>query len=215
MGFPASPHLRGAFDEYIRGRLFVKRSSLHGTCGGCHPGLYAPSLPSGPPETSLKPFNKDSQYGEFRLQPVNRLPEDSPGSTRQEMTLNDLWIILRKRRWLIVSFALCATLAALDYGYRKGKEYTATGEIKVQPGSASALKQSLSTLAGGGAPLSTAEAGVRCWSWVWARAVSMLQGRPGAWRRAANRHCHGGAGPASSRHFHRRVRLRTVLQQQK
>ncbi|HEV2464918.1 MAG TPA: Wzz/FepE/Etk N-terminal domain-containing protein, partial [Acidobacteriaceae bacterium] len=52
----------------------------------------------------------------------------------------DLWLVIRKRRVLLVCFALGAAALGFGFGVMRGKEYTATGEIEIQPGSASSLK---------------------------------------------------------------------------
>ncbi|HEV2276712.1 MAG TPA: Wzz/FepE/Etk N-terminal domain-containing protein, partial [Acidobacteriaceae bacterium] len=52
----------------------------------------------------------------------------------------DLWLVVRKRRVLLVCFALGAAALGFGFGVMRGKEYTATGEIEIQPGSASSLK---------------------------------------------------------------------------
>jgi capsular exopolysaccharide synthesis family protein len=57
----------------------------------------------------------------------------------------DLWLVIRKRRVLLVCFALGAAALGFGFGVMRGKEYTATGEIEIQPGSASSLK-SISSL---------------------------------------------------------------------
>jgi len=72
--------------------------------------------------------------------------QDTP---RQEAVLTDLWLVLRKRRMLIACVTIVASLLAVCYGVWRGKQYTATGEIQIQPGSSSDLKQSLSSALGG------------------------------------------------------------------
>ena len=73
----------------------------------------------------------------------------SQETPRQEVVLADLWLVLRKRRILIASVALGMALLAMLYGAVRGKLYTATGEVQIQPGSSSDLKQSLSSVLGG------------------------------------------------------------------
>jgi capsular exopolysaccharide synthesis family protein len=73
-----------------------------------------------------------------------------PTPSKQDLTLTDLWLIVRKRRVLLVAVALGAAVLAVAYGYFKGEQYTATGQIQIQPGSASALKETVSAVLGGG-----------------------------------------------------------------
>ena len=58
----------------------------------------------------------------------------------KDLSLLDLWLVIRKRRVLLVCFALGAAALGFGFGVMRGKEYTATGEIEIQPGSASSLK---------------------------------------------------------------------------
>jgi capsular exopolysaccharide synthesis family protein len=64
-----------------------------------------------------------------------------------------MWLIVRKRRFLLIGMALGVALLAVALGYYRGKMYTATGEIQIQPGSAADLKQSISSVLGGGSSL--------------------------------------------------------------
>lgn len=78
-------------------------------------------------------------------------------ASRQELSLSDLWVVIRKRRILLALLALGTAVLAVTAGYVRGKEYTAVGEIEIQPGSASDLKQSISSALGsGGGTLDTA-----------------------------------------------------------
>jgi len=64
----------------------------------------------------------------------------------KDISLADLWLVIRKRRVLLLTMALgCAALAATA-GLVRGKRYTASGEVQIQPGSASELKQSISSM---------------------------------------------------------------------
>jgi hypothetical protein len=54
---------------------------------------------------------------------------------------------------LIAGTALGLALLTLAYGLYRGKMYTATGEIQIQPGSASELKQSIGAVFGSGSTL--------------------------------------------------------------
>ena len=58
----------------------------------------------------------------------------------KDLSLLDLWLVIRKRRILLVCFAIGAAALGFAFGVMRGKEYTATGEIEIQPGSASSLK---------------------------------------------------------------------------
>ncbi len=74
----------------------------------------------------------------------------STGPETRELSLADLWLVIRKRRVLLLSMALGIGLLAAGYGVERGKRYTATGEIQIQPGSASDLKESLTSALGSG-----------------------------------------------------------------
>jgi capsular exopolysaccharide synthesis family protein len=73
-----------------------------------------------------------------------------PSSSKQDFALTDLWLIVRKRRVLLITFALGVSALAVAFGYLKGEQYTATGQIQIQPGSASALKETISSALGSG-----------------------------------------------------------------
>ncbi len=66
----------------------------------------------------------------------------------RELSLADLWLVIRKRRVLLLSMAIGVGLLAAAFGIERGKRYTATGEIQIQPGSASDLKSSLTSALG-------------------------------------------------------------------
>jgi capsular exopolysaccharide synthesis family protein len=51
---------------------------------------------------------------------------------------------------LLITFALGVAALAVAFGYLKGEQYTATGQIQIQPGSASALKETISAALGSG-----------------------------------------------------------------
>jgi len=82
------------------------------------------------------------------LQQSTRPTSVSPAPGKDDLVLTDLWLIVRKRRWLLVASALGLALLAAAFGVYKGKMYTATGEIQIQPGSAADLKQSISFVGG-------------------------------------------------------------------
>ena len=70
----------------------------------------------------------------------------APG--KDDLVLTDLWLIVRKRRWLLAGCALGLGLLATAFGFYKGKMYTATGEIQIQPGAEADLKQSITFVGG-------------------------------------------------------------------
>jgi capsular exopolysaccharide synthesis family protein len=65
------------------------------------------------------------------------------------MVFADIWLVIRKRRMLLVCISLGMALLAAGYGYMRGKQYTAVGEIQIQPGASSDLKTSLTSALGG------------------------------------------------------------------
>ena len=75
------------------------------------------------------------------------------GPAKEDLVLTDLWLIVRKRRILIAGVAVGLALLAWAYGASKGKLYTATGELQIQPGSASELKEGLSSALNGATQL--------------------------------------------------------------
>jgi succinoglycan biosynthesis transport protein ExoP len=87
------------------------------------------------------------------LQQSNRATNVALGPAKEDLVLTDLWLIVRKRRFLIASMAIGLALLAGALGLYRGKKYTATGEIQIQPGSAADLKQSISSVLGGGSQL--------------------------------------------------------------
>jgi succinoglycan biosynthesis transport protein ExoP len=88
------------------------------------------------------------------VQQLIRSKQVSAGPEAKDFSLTDLWLVIRKRRVLLLSMALGCALLALAAGLYRGKRYTATGEVQIQPGSASDLKQSISSaLLGGGGSL--------------------------------------------------------------
>jgi len=83
------------------------------------------------------------------LQPSVRSTNLTLAPGKQELVLSDIWLVIRKRRLLLMAFSLGIALLAGLYGVMRGKQYTATGEIQIQPGSASDIKQSLNSVLGG------------------------------------------------------------------
>jgi uncharacterized protein involved in exopolysaccharide biosynthesis len=70
----------------------------------------------------------------------------SAGSEAKDLSLAELWLVIRKRRVFLVSMALGFAMLAALAGVVRGKRYSATGEVQIQPGSASELKQSISAM---------------------------------------------------------------------
>lgn len=96
------------------------------------------------------------------MQPQNRNAALSPAASGQEFAFTDLWLILRKRRWLLLAMALISALLATAYGVHRGEQFTAEGNIRIQPGSASSFKQSISSALGSGGTLDdTLESDIR------------------------------------------------------
>jgi succinoglycan biosynthesis transport protein ExoP len=87
------------------------------------------------------------------LPPSVRVTNTSLAPAKEDLVLTDLWLIVRKRRLLIAGTALGLALATMAYGLYRGKMYTATGELQIQPGSASELKQSIGAVFGSGSTL--------------------------------------------------------------
>ena len=87
------------------------------------------------------------------MQQSTRGTHGSLVTPKEDLVLTDLWLIVRKRRWLLAAVAVGAALLAATVGLYRGKMYTATGEIQIQPGSAADLKQSITSVLGGGSTL--------------------------------------------------------------
>jgi capsular exopolysaccharide synthesis family protein len=75
------------------------------------------------------------------------------GPAKEDLVLTDLWLIVRKRRLLLAGTAVGLALLTVAAGLYRGRMYTATGEIQIQPGSAAELKQSIGSVLGGGSTL--------------------------------------------------------------
>lgn len=84
------------------------------------------------------------------MQQLIRSKPVSPVQETKDVSLIDLWLLIRKRRVLLASMALGLGILAAVYGLVRGKSYTATGEVRVQPGSGSEFKQSLTSMLGTG-----------------------------------------------------------------
>ena len=84
------------------------------------------------------------------MQPPIRATNVALGPAKEDLVLTDLWLIVRKRRWLLAGTAIALALLAFAAGAYRGKNYTAVGEMQIQPGSASELKQSIGSVFGTG-----------------------------------------------------------------
>jgi succinoglycan biosynthesis transport protein ExoP len=69
---------------------------------------------------------------------------------KEDFVFSDLWLIVRKRRFLVGGMAIGLAILATATGLHRGKMYTARGEIQIQPGAASEFKLSLSSVLGSG-----------------------------------------------------------------
>lgn len=74
----------------------------------------------------------------------------SPGSGSKDLSLSDLWLVMRKRRIMLLTVALGLAALAVAAGLYRGKRYTASGEVQVQPGSEADLKATLSSMLSSG-----------------------------------------------------------------
>jgi len=84
------------------------------------------------------------------VQPTIRGKIVSATPETKDISLHDLWLVIRKRRILLIGMALGLAALAVTAGLVRGKRYTATGEVQIQPGSASDLKQSISSVLNSG-----------------------------------------------------------------
>jgi len=87
------------------------------------------------------------------LQQSTRATNVALGPAKEDIVLTDLWLIVRKRRWVLIGMSLGLALLTMLLGLYRGKMYTATGEIQIQPGSASELKESIGAALGSGSTL--------------------------------------------------------------
>jgi capsular exopolysaccharide synthesis family protein len=78
----------------------------------------------------------------MRSKQISAAPES------KDVSLTDLWLVVRKRRMLLAAMALGVGLLAAGRGFLYGKWYTATGEVRIQPGSGSEFKESMSAYLG-------------------------------------------------------------------
>ena len=67
----------------------------------------------------------------------------------KDLSLSDLWLMIRKHRILLLCVTLGSAALGFGYGIHRGKTYTATGEIQIQPGAASGLKSASGMIDGG------------------------------------------------------------------
>ena len=82
------------------------------------------------------------------MQESSRAQNFAPIPAKEDLVLTDLWLIVRKRRLLLAGMAIGGALLAGALGVYRGKTYTATGELQIQPGSAAELKQSVGAALG-------------------------------------------------------------------
>lgn len=68
----------------------------------------------------------------------------------KDISLTDVWLLIRKRRLLLLVLAFGLAALAITAGLVRGKRYTASGEVQIQPGSASDLKESISSVLSSG-----------------------------------------------------------------
>jgi capsular exopolysaccharide synthesis family protein len=87
------------------------------------------------------------------LQPSKRATHASLAPAKEDLVLTDLWLIVRKWRVLLACVALGLAALTAVAGLYRGKMYTATGELQIQPGSAADLKQSITSVLGAGSTL--------------------------------------------------------------
>lgn len=71
-------------------------------------------------------------------------------SHENELSFQDVRVVLKKHRFLILTLTLLAALLAGLAGYIRGDRFTAVGELQIQPGSGADLKQSLSSVLSSG-----------------------------------------------------------------
>ncbi|MGA8530239.1 MAG: GumC family protein, partial [Acidobacteriaceae bacterium] len=97
------------------------------------------------------------------MQPTIRGKIVSTTPETKDISLHDLWLVVRKRRIMLIALALGMSALAVTWVLMRGKSYTATGEVQIQPGSGSEFKQSLSSVlgAGGGSLDVTIESDIR------------------------------------------------------
>ena len=96
------------------------------------------------------------------MQQLIRGKQVSVTTESREVSLTDLWLVIRKRRVLLAGMALGVGLLAVGWGYMHGKWYTATGEVRIQPGSGSEFKQTGALILGASGSLDvTVESDIR------------------------------------------------------
>ncbi len=78
----------------------------------------------------------------MRSKQISAAPES------KDVSLTDLWLVIRKRRVLLAVMAVGVGLLAAGRGFLHGKWYTAAGEVRIQPGSGSEFKQAGTLLLG-------------------------------------------------------------------
>lgn len=84
------------------------------------------------------------------MQHSNRANDISLPVSKQDLALTDLWLIIRKRRILLIVLAVGLAVLFLAAGLVRGDRYTATGQLEIQPGSAADLKASITSVLSSG-----------------------------------------------------------------
>ncbi|MGA8528163.1 MAG: GumC family protein, partial [Acidobacteriaceae bacterium] len=82
------------------------------------------------------------------MQQLMRSKQVSAAPESKDVSLTDLWLVIRKRRVLLAVMAVGVGLLAAGRGFLHGKWYTAAGEVRIQPGSGSEFKQAGTLLLG-------------------------------------------------------------------
>jgi succinoglycan biosynthesis transport protein ExoP len=84
------------------------------------------------------------------LQESARATRLSPSQESKDIAISDLWLIARKRRVMLIVLAVGLAILGTVGDIVRGERYTGVGELQIQPGSASDLKQSISSALTGG-----------------------------------------------------------------
>lgn len=74
----------------------------------------------------------------------------SAGPESKDLSFSDMWVVIRKRRVLLLSIAVGLAVLAAAGGMIRGPRYTATGQIQDEPGSAADLKSSITSMLSSG-----------------------------------------------------------------
>jgi len=84
------------------------------------------------------------------LQQPTRAADVSLSPSKQDLALTDMWLVIRKRRVLLVVLAVGLAILGVAAGFKRGDRFTATGQLEIQPGSAADLKESISSVLSSG-----------------------------------------------------------------